>query len=470
VGLFEFESVPRKAVEFDALVRWRFQQELNFSAAQARLSYRMFRPTCRFARPTGASVRVLAVAIREEIASQYERACESAGLIPLNVSLTSLILFESYRSAMETHLTRLQRQSGVSIRDCFLLCRAEHSFTMIAFRDGIPALVRTKTCEMDRAGTAACRVDLPLLREVLATLHFYADQYAPPLPSAKTAHWPLFLFEDPTYGTAGPIPESDWAGLMEQAAEAGLPLTVIHSARLAGSARVPHSTKAGGGAGGVVGARHGARTMKRPVSLPHLSCFLAAHGFGLLRATQAGLVAVILASLLWAVWLYSESRFLNEEAVRNEQADARVREAARRFQTQATQAGFDVTEVRLRTLGLEVTFANRLLEKRVFSWTRFLSDLEEAVPIHVSVSAVAISFKDSTIALNGTAWTLQDVITLVNALERHPAFHSVTLDQHRSLGKMPDGTAAAKERDPARHVSFSLTVTYQAPDTGAAKS
>jgi Tfp pilus assembly protein PilN len=470
VGLFEFESVPRKAVEFDALVRWRFQQEFNFSAAQARLDCRMFRPTRRFARSTGGSTRVLAVAIREEIVSQYERACESVGLIPLNAGLTSLTLFESYRSAMETHLTRLQQQSGISIRDCFLLCRAENSFMVIALRDGIPVLVRTKTCEMDRTGTAACRADLSLVREVLATLHFYADQYAPPMPPAKTAHWPLFVLADLGYGTDSSIPESDWSGLMEQAAEAGLPLTVIHSARLAGSANAAHSTKAGGGAGGVVGARRGARTMKWPVSLPHLSCALAAHGFGLLRAIQAGLVAVILASLLWAVWLYSESRFLNEEAVRYEQADARVREAARRFQTQATQAGFDMTEARLQTLKLEVTFANRLLEKRVFSWTRLLSDLEEAVPAHVSVSVVSISFKDSTIALNGTALTLQDVTTLVNALERHPVFHSVTLGQHRIQGKMPDGTAAAKEQDPARHVSFSLTVTYQAPDTGAAKS
>lgn len=207
--------------------------------------------------------------------------------------------------------------------------------------------------------------------------------------------------------------------------------------------------------------------MRRSASLPHLPHSLTAPGYGLLRAAQAGLAVAILASLLWAGWLYRESASLQAAAARMEQADARLRDAARHEQAQAKQAGFDVSEGRLKTLAPEVAFANRLLEKRAFSWTRLLNDLEAAVPPHISLHAVAVSFKDSTVALNGAARTLLDVATLVNALERHQAFHTVTLGQHQVRGKTPEMAAASTEPDPTRHVSFSLSATYQ-PDEGGA--
>ncbi len=196
----------------------------------------------------------------------------------------------------------------------------------------------------------------------------------------------------------------------------------------------------------------------RTTPLPRLSVSLAGQGFGWLRTAQWAMTLVIVGSLGAAAWMWWNSRDIVEAAVKYEQAADRVHETSRQFLTQASRAGLDLSDGRLKTLSREVDFANQLLEKRAFSWTRFLSELEDGVPPHISISSVTLSFKDSTITLNGTALTLKDVTALVDNLENHPAFHDVVLSQHR-FKESGDGKIPGQV--PFGTVEFTLTVMYR---------
>ena len=191
----------------------------------------------------------------------------------------------------------------------------------------------------------------------------------------------------------------------------------------------------------------------------HLS--LTAAGFSLLRAVQWSLTFVIAASATVALWFWWDSRVIAELAAEREHATERAQETNRQFVQQASQAGMNVSEARANELGHQVAFVNRLTEQRAFSWTRFLSDLEEAVPPHISISSVALDFKEIVITLNGTALTLKDLTTLVNKLENHPAFRNVVLSQHRFQEQAGRGESNTPGKDEARTVEFTMTVTYR---------
>jgi len=104
-------------------------------------------------------------------------------------------------------------------------------------------------------------------------------------------------------------------------------------------------------------------------------------------------------------------------------------------------------------LAAQVGFANDLIAKRVFSWTRFLSDLEETVPPRVSINSIRIDFKDAIIAIGGSALSLKDLTAFIISLEDHRAFKDAALLQHR-----------VRDND---IVEFSLTVRYQSQAMGS---
>ena len=198
-----------------------------------------------------------------------------------------------------------------------------------------------------------------------------------------------------------------------------------------------------------------------PASLPTLHLSLTATGFSLLGAAQWGLTFVIAGSATAALWFLWDSRMIAEQAAQRARAAERVQETSRQFVQQAAQAGMNLSDARAKELGHQVAFVNRLTEQRAFSWTRFLSDLEEAVPPHISISTVGLDFKDTVITLNGTALTLKDLTTLVNKLETHAAFRNVVLSQHRFLEPGGRGESNTPGKDEPRTVEFTMTVTYR---------
>ena len=111
------------------------------------------------------------------------------------------------------------------------------------------------------------------------------------------------------------------------------------------------------------------------------------------------------------------------------------------------QEGIDVSEAMVQQLPTEVTLANHLLEKRIFSWTAFLTGLEEVIPPHLAISSVRLDAGSSVVHLKGTAPRLEDVTALTAGLQGHALFKDPVLAHHRV--------------DPNGFVEFDVTVRYQ---------
>ncbi len=84
------DQIPIRREERDALIRWRLGQEQIFPLNSAKIVSQVFG-----GHGEGSERRytVLAVAVQESILSQYESLCESVGLIPSEVGITSFRLF-----------------------------------------------------------------------------------------------------------------------------------------------------------------------------------------------------------------------------------------------------------------------------------------------------------------------------------------------------------------------------------------
>jgi hypothetical protein len=184
--LFEFDTLPPKAAECEALIRWRFQKDLNVSAETARLAYLVFRLDP--AKPAGAA-RVLATAIRRSIIEQYEEVCEKAQIIPVRVGLAGLAMFDLCRPVMEKPVSPATADDS-EVGELFFMSISDESFSFLAVRDGQPTFLRTKS----RNGGAVVPTGAPvgaspatdpsaaslipkasLADEIRATLQFYDE-------------------------------------------------------------------------------------------------------------------------------------------------------------------------------------------------------------------------------------------------------------------------------------------------------
>ncbi len=117
-----------------------------------------------------------------------------------------------------------------------------------------------------------------------------------------------------------------------------------------------------------------------------------------------------------------------------EMALNQVLERDRALMKEAQQVGIDLSEAAVQLLPKEIEFANQLIEKRAFSWTRFLTELEQAIPPRIAVNSIRLDPSNATIMLTGSARTLEDVTTLTVTFEDHPKFKEPVLGQHRDAG------------------------------------
>jgi hypothetical protein len=147
----------------------------------------------------------------------------------------------------------------------------------------------------------------------------------------------------------------------------------------------------------------------------------------LFKATTVGLI-------VWACWSTAEALLafqgLHETEARLNQARAQDQQLI----DEARAAGIDLSEAALRQLPGEVALANQLLTKRNFSWTQFLSGLEEAIPARVSIKSVRLDPASAVIHMTGAAVTVEDVTGFTLKLQSHPVFHDPVLGQHHLGG------------------------------------
>lgn len=125
-----------------------------------------------------------------------------------------------------------------------------------------------------------------------------------------------------------------------------------------------------------------------------------------------------------AILTYQEASTIQAELDRVLQQD-------RDLLAEAQREGIDVSEEALKRLPSEVELANQLLEKRTFSWTKFLTELEQVIPSRLALSSVRLDQAGTLVRLAGTAVSLEDITAFTVGLQRHATFKDPILAQHR---------------------------------------
>jgi Tfp pilus assembly protein PilN len=136
----------------------------------------------------------------------------------------------------------------------------------------------------------------------------------------------------------------------------------------------------------------------------------------------------LLLGIAWNIWqgvlVYEESQVIEAELERVRQLDHVV-------MTEARDEGIDLSERALKRLSSEVDLANQLLEKRTFSWTTFLTELEQTIPPRLALTSVRLDQPGKTVQLTGTAMSLEDITAFTVGLQSHATFKNPVLAQHR---------------------------------------
>lgn len=142
--VLHLDQLPAKRDERDALVRWRLGQEQLFPLGGARVVSQVFHG---LAGSESRTHTVLAVAIQESVLNQYEALCESAALIPHEVGMTSLRLFELWR--------RASGGSDWQRRDFLWANLSDRALTTMVFQQGRLLFYRCKLLGGDATAVSA---------------------------------------------------------------------------------------------------------------------------------------------------------------------------------------------------------------------------------------------------------------------------------------------------------------------------
>lgn len=131
--VLHFEQLPTRRKERENLIRWRLGQEQLFPLNGARVVSQVFHD-----HGAGASevYTVLTVSIQDSVLQQYESLCESVGLIPYAVDITSLRLLDLWRRISSGAVWRRRNVLWVNLSD--------RALTTIVCRRGRPMFYRCK--------------------------------------------------------------------------------------------------------------------------------------------------------------------------------------------------------------------------------------------------------------------------------------------------------------------------------------
>jgi len=137
--LVALDHLPPRRDELEALIRWRLGQEQRLPLAGAKLIWQVF-PASQSGE--GSHV-VLVVAIQDGILAQYESVCESVGLLPQEVGVSSFHLFNLWLRAAGGYKRLGRDLAWITVLDGALTC--------FIFHHGRPVFVRTKLLPEDSA-------------------------------------------------------------------------------------------------------------------------------------------------------------------------------------------------------------------------------------------------------------------------------------------------------------------------------
>ncbi|MGD9728439.1 MAG: PilN domain-containing protein [Nitrospiraceae bacterium] len=146
------------------------------------------------------------------------------------------------------------------------------------------------------------------------------------------------------------------------------------------------------------------------------------------------IVAVSAVLCLVMLWDLRQAWEIGEENEAMTATVARVREQDSELLAKVARQGMDLSDSAIQLLPKEVAFANQLIAKRGFSWTRFLSELEQSIPPRIAVNSIRLDPTNSVVHLTGSALNLEDVTALTVMFQDHARFKDPVLGQHRDVG------------------------------------
>ncbi len=172
---------------------------------------------------------------------------------------------------------------------------------------------------------------------------------------------------------------------------------------------------------------------------------------------QWGLVFFCMGAGLLAGWMGWESRLIEEEVSRYATATGRTELLNQQVTAQLEQGRLTLSAEQLTDIQQEVRFVNQLAQKRRFSWTQLLHDLEETCPPGIAIGKIQRDAHAATMMISGHAASMGELQALMSQLQTRSAFRRPVLHHHQLAdSSSPEGAA---ERDGGR-VEFSVTVEY----------
>jgi hypothetical protein len=144
--VLHLDTLPSRADERDAVIRWRLGQEQLLPLSNATVVSQSF-PVRDESGAHGQTV--LAVAIQDSVLAQYELLCENVGLVPQEIGLTSLYLFELW--------VRRSAASNWEERDLLWMVLADGALTLMMFERGRLQFYRCKVLPGEIVQSAGSR-------------------------------------------------------------------------------------------------------------------------------------------------------------------------------------------------------------------------------------------------------------------------------------------------------------------------
>ena len=136
--VLQLEQFPSQVEEQEALIRWRVGQEQLVSLAGAKI---VWQGIPSYGAGAERSHAVLVVAIQEAILKQYESLCESVGLLPQEVGVTSFRLFNLWLKSAGG-----RKRLG---RDLLWASVSDGGLTCFVMQEGRLVFVRTKRLSVE---------------------------------------------------------------------------------------------------------------------------------------------------------------------------------------------------------------------------------------------------------------------------------------------------------------------------------
>ncbi len=390
VVLLDFDTLPEKKPEADAVVRFRLKKALPFEVDRAAIAYN--------AQPNGTTLRVVVCVMLNSVLQEYESAVREAGFLPGIVVPSTLAALGNIGDEAPTMVVKV----------------AEGTTTIAILNQGRLQLYRT----LDH-GSADVDPDT-LAQDIYPSVVFFQDMYGVPIEKIYVSGINNFAAVAPHLAqeTSAEILELD------HPAFSGLNPGMMTKSALAG----------------VLGASF-LRPKVNLASQPYedAKIYLARIG-----AVAAALLLVTVGLVLFTVHSVRRSSDINHQL-------SALRKKIDGLDSQKALAEKMLAMPQNRGTVNRSEFLNGIFARKAFSWTTVFSDMEKIMPpgLHVVSIAPELDAQNQLQVQIIVAGENRDrALTLVRNMEQTPRFREVIL--RSDVQNMSISGTTSEDHDPIR--------------------